>query len=328
MSSRLLILALAAAAAVPAAGAAAQSKPAAPPKPETRTTTRWSPRDAEERSRLDTTIAFGPNGSIDLRTVSGDIKVSTWSRNEAKITAVVEDGELRVSLSSSSIRLEVDRRRGWGSDGDEQFTLVVPVGTKVVANSVSGDISVRGAHAPVEAQSVSGEVAVDDALDRVELQSVSGGVRGAKLAGTVHVQAVSGDVEVRGVTGELSVEAVSGDVRLLDVTSSDVRAQSVSGEMEYQGTIADNGRYEFKSHSGDVTLGVPASAKASVTMRTFSGEIESDFPMTYTPGGAGGRKRDNRMDFTINGGGARLQLETFSGDIHIRRGALRTGKED
>jgi DUF4097 and DUF4098 domain-containing protein YvlB len=286
-------------------------------------TWKWSSSDRDDdrngpgRQRLDTTIAFGPNGSLDLKTMSGDIKVTTWNRNEAKISAYVEEGELVVNLSNSRIGLEAVPRRG--RVGDHEFTLTVPVGTRVQAHSVSGDVSVRGAHAALECESVSGDVRVDDAIERIELSTISGSVIGTRLNGTVRASAVSGDVELKDVVGDVSIESVSGDASVVNAKSSDVRAQSVSGEITYSGSMDAAGRYDFKSHSGDVNMEVPGDAKASVTVRTFSGEVESDFPMTLAASSGTMKRRDNRMDFTINGGGARVQIESFSGTINIRK---------
>ena len=56
-------------------------------------------QDQEGGSRIDTTLAFSPNGTIDLSTISGDIIVTGWSRNEARIKAYSERGRLRFSAS-------------------------------------------------------------------------------------------------------------------------------------------------------------------------------------------------------------------------------------
>jgi hypothetical protein len=53
-------------------------------------------------------------------------------------------------------------------------------------------------------------------------------------------------------------------------------------------------------------------------VQTFSGEVNSDFPMTLQPGSRSGN-RGRGMQFTIGGGGARISAQTFSGDITIER---------
>jgi DUF4097 and DUF4098 domain-containing protein YvlB len=97
-----------------------------------------------------------------------------------------------------------------------------------------------------------------------------------------------------------------------------VRAKTTSGEVVYDGTIDAAGRYELTSHSGDVKLRVPRDASAQLTVSTWNGSIDSDFPITLKPGEHGiSVSRSKRYVFEIGGGGARISAETFSGDITI-----------
>jgi hypothetical protein len=45
--------------------------------------------------------------------------------------------------------------------------------------------------------------------------------------------------------------------------------------------------------------------------------------MTMQPGDHGMGSRPKRLEFTFNGGGARLSAETFSGDISIEKNGTR-----
>jgi DUF4097 and DUF4098 domain-containing protein YvlB len=96
----------------------------------------------------------------------------------------------------------------------------------------------------------------------------------------------------------------------------------VSGDVTYAGTVDPAGRYDFRSHSGTVRLVLPAGTNASLSVETFSGDIDSAFPLTLRPEAApaeGGRKRPRRMEFTIGSGGPRITAESFSGDLVIER---------
>jgi hypothetical protein len=59
---------------------------------------------------------------------------------------------------------------------------------------------------------------------------------------------------------------------------------------------------------------------ATVSVSTFSGDLESDWPITITPG-PGRRMHGQEWEFTVGNGGARLNLESFSGTIYLRRGS-------
>jgi len=275
----------------------------------------------DAQSRVDTTFAFSRTGVADLSQISGDIVVNAWDRAEARVRAYAERGRVRTGLSSSRITLEVESVRG--RVGDSRFEVWVPVGVRVVANSTSGDVTVKGTKAAVEAYSTSGDVEVTDAADRISLESVSGDVRASGLDGNVRGESVSGTLELRDVNGDVRAETTSGDISLLGVTARSVVASTVSGEVEYDGSIDANGRYEFHSHSGGVRLEIPENASAQFSVETFSGSLDSEFPITLQPGQrATGRPR--RFDFTLGGGGARVTAESFSGDIVLARRARRS----
>lgn len=278
---------------------------------------------AQERqqaaSRVDTTFAFNRNGVVDLTHTSGDVIVTASERGDARVRAYAERGRVRWDFSSSRISVDVEPVRG--RVGDSRIEVSVPVGVRIVARSRSGDVSVRGTRGAVDARSHSGDVIVTDATERVVLESVSGDVRASHLAGEVRAESVSGTIEARDVTGNIHAETTSGDVSLIGVTSSSVYVETVAGEIEYEGNIDASGRYEFRAHSGDVRLEIPENSSAQFSVQTYSGALDTAFPLTLLPGQrTTGRPR--RFEFTLGAGGARVTAESFSGDIVLTR---RTG---
>ena len=270
------------------------------------------------RSVIDTTVAFTARGTIDLSLVSGEIRVSGWSQNQVKLHAASERGLIQFDYAPSRLSLDVRSQRG--RMGDTRYTLSVPVGARVLMRSVSGEIYIREVKGETEARSVSGDIEIVNAL-RTVFESVSGEVTATHVAGGLRGNAVSGGLTIRDVAGDVDVETVSGDIQLLDVRSRLVRTETVSGDVEYQGTTDDGGRYEFHAHSGDVRLSLADNVGATFDVETFSGTIDSDFPITLEPGDyPGGRSRPKRFTFKVGNGGARITTETFSGDIAIERG--------
>lgn len=279
---------------------------------------RYDPRDAEVR--IDTTFAF-TGGAAEITLVNGPIVVRTWDRREARVQAVVTRADLRTDFGPSRIEVAVeDGHRG----GDQQVEITVPVGTRIRARNFSGDVTIAGVKAPVDARTISGDIEITDAAERVVVESVSGDVSASGVAGNARVTSVSGEIELSGVSGTVEGQSVSGDLTLRDVRSRDVRLEAVSGELRYAGTVERDGRYEFRSHSGDIEIRFPGQPQATFTAQTYSGTVESDVPMTVQPegtaNGAGRTRSSQKFQFTVGGGGARISTETFSGTIYLRTG--------
>jgi Putative adhesin len=128
---------------------------------------------------------------------------------------------------------------------------------------------------------------------------------------------VSGNVEVSGVGDEVRARSVSGDVRLDHVRAPSITGTSVSGDVEASvDALTGAGDLRFTSVSGNVSLHLPRSLDADVTLKTVSGELDSEFPLTIR----GDRSRIGRRSIsgTIGRGGRELLLTTVSGDVRLR----------
>ncbi len=270
-------------------------------------------RDDDDPARLDTTFAFSKDGAISVGIPDGEIVVRGWAEARVQIKATSERDNIRLDASSSHLTLETS-----GGGGDAHFEITVPYGVRVQARAQSGDVSVRGTKSEVEASSQSGSVTVTDAVRRLEVSSLSGDVEAERVNGDVEIRSVSGDAKLADVTGDIEIESVSGDVSIDGAVAKYVRAHTTSGGVSYRGTIDPQGRYELVSHSGDVDITIPQGSGAQLTVSTWSGAVESDFPITLRPGEHGiGSAVAKRFTFEIGNAAARISLESFSGDINI-----------
>lgn len=282
-------------------------------------------RDDEEYvTRIDTTFAFDREGTVALSSMSGEIAVTSWNRAEVRIKAYSERGQ--ILLESSRSRIDMSMRARGGRVGETRYDVTVPTGARVLTQSISGEISLRGIKGESTAHTVSGDVDIADMGARLDVTTVSGSARIVGVAGKVEVDAVSGDLELERITGDIDASTVSGEVTIDGARSKYVHASSHSGNVSFSGTIDPAGRYELETHSGNVQLMLPATVAAMLDLETFSGEIESnDFQMILQPGSQNGGRR--RMAFKIGNGGARISAQTHSGNITIERGTGRATPE-
>ena len=279
-------------------------------------------------TRIDTTVGVGRDAVVDLGLINGNVTVTAWGRGDVQVRGYSERLPLRFEHQGGRVRVWVPSGNYRGRSGDQRLDVVVPVGTRVTAQTVSGDVSVTGVRGELEAGTVSGEVNASDAVRRVALNSVSGSVRGTNFEGDVRANSVSGEVVLDQIVGEIDAQSVSGEVEVRRARTSRLRMESVSGELTYDGTIERDGRYELSSHSGEIHLALPSDVGARLSLRTFSGSIDTEFPLTMggttrDDQGRTTRGRDRRMDFTLGSGGATIVAETFSGSINIARAGSR-----
>jgi DUF4097 and DUF4098 domain-containing protein YvlB len=270
---------------------------------------------SDDRSRIDTTFTFDKSGTVTVSATNGDVIVTGVSGNQVHVRASSDGDNLRLDATTNRVMLEATRLR---SNGDSHLEISVPYGTRVIARTQSGDIGVHGTRGEVEAHAQSGDIKVDDVANRLDINTLSGDIVARTVVGDVVIGTTSGSVKLSDLRGNADVGTVSGDVELIGVTAKSVRAKTTSGDVTFDGLIDPTGRYELVAHSGDVNLHIQREASAQLTVSTWNGGIDSQFPITLRPGEHGiGSSTSKKFTFEIGGGAARITAETFSGDVTI-----------
>jgi DUF4097 and DUF4098 domain-containing protein YvlB len=290
-------------------------------------------RGSEQTDRVSRKIKLSPNGSVSVSNVSGDIIVTGASGNEVSIEAVKRAhrgqlGDVNVDINEAPNRVDVQTNYvGRNSDVSVDYTISVPSSASIYLHSVSGDVKVTGVQGLVRIEAVSGTITASGTprLDRAK--SVSGDVTltDAGGEGDIQIGSISGTVHVKGLKSVgVEVSSVSGDVTVTNAACERFDAKSVSGTLEYDGTVSRNGRYNLNSHSGDVRLILANPSGFELDASTFSGSIHPDIPVTI--GGANRSSDDRRhgmrgqhVQGTFGDGSAVITIRTFSGDITIQK---------
>jgi hypothetical protein len=86
-----------------------------------------------------------------------------------------------------------------------------------------------------------------------------------------------GDIACSGVAGNLELNSMNGTMRLDDLTGG-VVASTMNGEIRASiRELREGSPLSFTSMNGEVVLRLPASAKATVRLRTQNGSVLTDF---------------------------------------------------
>lgn len=270
--------------------------------------------DASLHSQVaDTVIAVERGVRLEVDNFRGDVTVRSWDRNAVRVRSELSGRQtLDVVRTGTAVRMRPRSLQGGPQEADLQID--VPRWMKVRVEGVQVDVSVRGTQAEVSVETVGGNIRVEGGAGLLSLRSIQGEVVVRNASGQVAVASVNEDVTLTNITGEIHVETTNGDVLLRGIRSTTARATTVNGDITYDGSIGDGGRYVFRTHNGDVAISIPANTSATVYVSTYHGEFGSDFPVQLT-----GTSRDKRFNFTLGSGSASIELESFNGEILLRR---------
>jgi len=263
--------------------------------------------------QTDTTFAVRPGSRLEINNFGGEIAVRAWDRSEVRLHAEHSSRDrIEVSADGQVVTVKASNRRGPPQSVD--YDITVPKGMALTLSGLYTDIKVTGVDAEISAETVQGEITVSGGSGYVSLKSVQGAVTLEGCRGRIEVSSVNEGVTVRGCNGDINAETVNGDIELTGIESSAVDASTVNGDITYEGALRDAGRYRLSTHDGDVNVTIPARSNASVTVATLNGDFESCFPVQLT-----GVTPRHRFTITIGSGSAKVELESFNGDIKLRQ---------
>jgi DUF4097 and DUF4098 domain-containing protein YvlB len=263
------------------------------------------------RREIDTTFFFSKLGTVVLGNGAATVIVGSWDQTTIRVKAKDDEGALRFEATASRVVVETTHQQD-----NAVIQVTVPRGVRVVARTNTGDITVKDSWGDVDAETSSGDVIIVGARD-VEATSLSGDLDVRQASGAVTLSTNNGDCTVTEAKGSVEASSVSGDVLVRKSWSRIVRLETTNGTITFESDVAADGRYEFVSHDGGILLALPRSASAQVGITTWSGTIQSEFPVTLRPGFSADSVGTKRYTFTLGQGSARITAETFSGDVSI-----------
>jgi hypothetical protein len=222
--------------------------------------------------------AMQPGATLEIKGVNGEVVAEGVSGSQAEVVAVKKGKD----DDPSEVRIEVVEHAGGvticalhprkpdkepyecapgrnGEIGAEdndvsvKFTVSVPRGVNLSAQTVNGGI---------EAMSIDGDV---------KAQTVNGGVK-VSATGAAQGQTVNGSVSVSmgRAEGPLSFQTVNGSitVELPGDAAADVRAQTVHGQINTDFPITVKGRFGMRNAQGTIGGGGP-----DLSLQTVNGSI-------------------------------------------------------
>jgi hypothetical protein len=272
-----------------------------------------------EGRSIDTTFRMEKGGLVDLEALSGAIIVTGTTGSEIRVRASADDGRVRLRGSPTLVTLRTVSDHG--APGNVRYEVTVPAGVRVLMKTTSAQLTATGVRGDVEIESIAGDIRLEDIGGAADVEVVSGQVVAARLTGGATIETMSGDITLTGAEGDVDLESTSGNITLTGLRSGVVSAETISGDVRFQGSIESDGRYEFASHSGTIRLALPPATGAMLSLSTYSGTMNSEFPITLQQGSSAGQ--DKQLRFRLGSGSARITAESFSGSIIITRGTGR-----
>jgi DUF4097 and DUF4098 domain-containing protein YvlB len=281
------------------------------------------PGGPESAPRTNQEVPVTKGTRLVLTNNAGEVVVRSWDRDAVKVEASHSDRET-VDVQTADQTVRIRSRSTRGPSGLVDYRLTVPRWMAVNLTGSYLEAAIEGTAAEVTVETVHGNVRVVGGSGAVSVRSVMGTINVDKASGRVQATTVNEGIHVTNVTGDITVETTNGDIVVDNAQSANLEASTVNGDITFNGTVRDNGAYRLTTHSGDIRAGLGGAANATVFVRTFQGDFSSDFQIQLPEGQRDGSKRFN---FTLGSGSARIEVQSFNGDIHLARQTVNSKEE-
>jgi DUF4097 and DUF4098 domain-containing protein YvlB len=271
---------------------------------------------AQERQpgarQTDETVDVAKGARLTVDSFAGEVVIKAWNRDALRVQAR-HNGRAKIDIRTSPSGVLVRAHQPTPSSVDYEIT--VPTWMPVKVAGTYNFITVDGAQSEVSAETTKGDVIVRGGTGAVTAKSIQGQVIVEGARGRIVASSVNEGVRVTGASGDITVETTNGDISLTQIKSGSVEASTINGDIEFEGTPADRGRYAFTTHNGDITIAVPESSNVTFTVRTYEGRFSPALKVSGPPRSE--VREGRRTTYTLGNGSAEMELESFGGSIRV-----------
>ena len=283
------------------------------------------PGGPESSPKSDQTVDAVKGTRLVLSNNAGEVVVRSWDQDKVRIQAT-HGARDTVTAETTDMTLRIRTRSTRGPSGLVDYLITVPKWMPVNLSGTYLDATIEGTTAEVTVETVHGNARVTGGNGSVTVRSIEGIITIDKVSGRVQASTVNEGIRVTNSTGEITAETTNGDIFIDNAQTSNLEVSTVNGDVTFNGTIRDNGVYRLTTHGGDIRVGLGGAANATVFVRTFQGDFTADFPIQL-PDGQAARSGSKRFNFTLGNGSARIEAQSFNGDIILARKAI-VSKDD
>ncbi|MFQ5694556.1 MAG: DUF4097 domain-containing protein [Terriglobia bacterium] len=261
---------------------------------------------AANAQRIEQTYAVPDDVGIELRNLAGRVQFHSWPQRELRLVALQHTRAVEIHLTESPRRIHIHthllQNSVPASERAVDYEIWAPPTANLKINLESGTLLV---------ENFSNDVTVDAVAATVTLRH---------LTGYTAVKTLNGSVTAERCAGRLEATSISGTLRFLETDTRFLVAETVAGDISYQGSFRHGGDYSFRSHEGTIEMLVPGSASFELHANSTHGEVISELPFKPRTHGRAPRSPGLRSLLgTVNSSDAMVRATSFSGTIHLRK---------
>src|SRR6202521_4473306 len=246
---------------------------------------------------------------VTVQNASGRIQVKSWDKQEVSIVGQRGSGNVEVDTEQAGNRIEIVTHVGGANSNPDalkiDYEITVPLASELQVRTDSGNVTV---------ENVRGDMSFDTVAADLALQDVEG---------YLAVKSIGGSLVCTRCAGRLDANSISGNFQLLQPMMDNVRVQTSSGNILFDGGFMNRGIYVLKNYSGTIEVRFSSSDSFDVRATSLYGNVVNQAPVVpdrhNMPAPRNGNGLTKSLFGSMNDGRAKVELSSFSGTIKISK---------
>ena len=244
---------------------------------------------------------------VTVQNPSGHIQVKAWDKHEVMIVGQHSSANAEMDTEQAGNRIEIATRTNGVNSGANalaaDYDITVPVETELQVRTDSGNVTVDSVHGDMTFDTVAADVALQD------------------VEGYLVIKTIGGSLVCTRCAGRLEANSISGNFQIVQPVMDNVRVQTSSGNILFDGGFQSRGIYVLKNYSGTIEVRFSSNDSFDVNAASLFGNVINQAPVVPDKHRMRAPQYSNGMAKSLfgsmNDGRAKVELSSFSGTIKI-----------
>ncbi len=187
-------------------------------------------------------FAVGGSPTLQLRNFVGDVRIRTGASDRIRLIIASSDDRIQVLTEQRIYFINVSVDYGeleLSEENPVDFEIEIPPQCRVLVNNTMGSVSVSG------------------------------------VTGKIGLTTVGADISLVDSSGDIALRSVGGDISIRDIYDAELKAESISGLIDFQAETISGSAFSFENISGNINLTHGRDASYMMSASSTTGFIEN-----------------------------------------------------
>jgi hypothetical protein len=273
---------------------------------------------ANGQRKVDERFAAAADVHVSILNVAGSVKVMAWEHDSVAVIGTVRETAAQrfvVQRSDAGVKIGM-----WDPTAEHmppsEVEVRVPLRAQVWVRTGSASVFVSGLRGGIDANSVGGDIEIRGSPREAFAESMTGTIVLDVRTALARARTVTAPIRVHGAVTDLTATSVGGSILIDNAEIERASCETVDGEIRFVGRLLPRSALSFVTHAGAVEFLLPASSSGAFRIATWEGGFVNEFKTEVRT--TRSKIKGSEQSFTLGGGSAQVAVRTFRGRVVVR----------